>query len=249
MPHEFEIREEIELAATPEQVWQAIATGPGIDSWFMGRTEVEPREGGAVQSDLGGFVMTSTITAWEPAKRFAYQGAPNPEDGTFMAFEYLLEGREGGSTVLRYVHSGFLGDDWEAEYDALSIGDRMYLEKLAVYVRQFAGRTGFHFLIPGPQVADQEKVWTAITGVFGLTGAVSEGGKAVVSVPGLPAADGTVAFVRQPHYLGVSTDDGLYVLLHGFQNTVVAEQHDYTGATDATPAEAAWQTWLSSTFA
>jgi uncharacterized protein YndB with AHSA1/START domain len=248
MPHEFEIREEIELAATPEQVWQAIATGPGIDSWFMGRTEVEPREGGAVQSDMGGFVMTSTITAWEPGKRFAYTGAPNP-DGTFMAFEYLLEGRGGGSTVLRYVHSGFLGDDWEAEYDALSIGDRMYLEKLAAYVKHFAGRTGFHAFVPGPQVADQEKVWTAITGAFGLTGAVSEGGKAVVSVPGLPSANGVVAFARQPHYLGVSTDEGLYVLLHGFQDTVVAEQHDYTGVTDGTEAESAWQTWLTRTFA
>ena len=32
--------------ATPEEVWQAIATGPGIDSWFMGRNEVEPGEGG-----------------------------------------------------------------------------------------------------------------------------------------------------------------------------------------------------------
>ena len=30
-----------------------------------------------------------------------------------MAFEYLIEGRDGGSTVLRLVHSGMLGDDWE----------------------------------------------------------------------------------------------------------------------------------------
>jgi uncharacterized protein YndB with AHSA1/START domain len=34
--HEFEIREEIALDATPEQVWEAIASGPGMDSWFMG---------------------------------------------------------------------------------------------------------------------------------------------------------------------------------------------------------------------
>jgi hypothetical protein len=30
-------------------VWEAIATGPGLDSWFMGRNEVEPREGGTVR--------------------------------------------------------------------------------------------------------------------------------------------------------------------------------------------------------
>jgi hypothetical protein len=44
--HEFEIRDELTLAATPEQVWDAIATGPGIDSWFMGHTEIEPGKGG-----------------------------------------------------------------------------------------------------------------------------------------------------------------------------------------------------------
>jgi hypothetical protein len=26
-------------------VWEAIATGAGIDGWFMGRNQVEPREG------------------------------------------------------------------------------------------------------------------------------------------------------------------------------------------------------------
>ena len=35
MPSEFEIRTEIEIEADPEQIWQAIATGPGITSWFM----------------------------------------------------------------------------------------------------------------------------------------------------------------------------------------------------------------------
>ncbi|WP_143737006.1 SRPBCC domain-containing protein [Microbispora sp. GKU 823] len=50
MPHEFELHKEIELDATPEQVWEAIATGPGVDSWFMGRTEIEPVEGAAAGS-------------------------------------------------------------------------------------------------------------------------------------------------------------------------------------------------------
>jgi uncharacterized protein YndB with AHSA1/START domain len=248
MPHEFEVNQEIALDASPEQVWEAIATGPGVDAWFMGRNEIEPREGGAMRMVMGDGVETATITAWEPPRRLAYRGAENP-DGTFMAFEYLVEGREGGTSVLRLAHSGFLGDDWEAEYDALTIGDRMYLEKLATYVKYFAGRSGYHAFVPGPQVTDQEKFWAAFTGAFGLTGPVSEGSKAVVSVPGLPPVDGEVTFARQPHYLGVRTDDGLYVLLHGYQNTVVAEQHDYTGATDSSEAESAWQTWLTRSFA
>ena len=31
MAHPFEVRKDIEVDATPEQVWEAIATGPGID--------------------------------------------------------------------------------------------------------------------------------------------------------------------------------------------------------------------------
>jgi hypothetical protein len=36
MGHKFEGGTQAELDATPEQVWEAIATGPDIDSWFMG---------------------------------------------------------------------------------------------------------------------------------------------------------------------------------------------------------------------
>jgi len=53
MPREFELRKEITLDATPEQVWEAIAAGPGIDAWFMGRNQVEPREGGTTSMTVG----------------------------------------------------------------------------------------------------------------------------------------------------------------------------------------------------
>ena len=43
---ERSIELEIEVVGTPEEVWQAIATGPGISSWYVPHT-VEEREGGA----------------------------------------------------------------------------------------------------------------------------------------------------------------------------------------------------------
>ena len=53
MAHPFELSYEIEVDASPKQVWEAIATGPGVDSWFMGRNEIEPREGGTTRMDFG----------------------------------------------------------------------------------------------------------------------------------------------------------------------------------------------------
>jgi uncharacterized protein YndB with AHSA1/START domain len=35
---------EFELPGTPEAVWQALATGPGISSWFV-PTDIEERDG------------------------------------------------------------------------------------------------------------------------------------------------------------------------------------------------------------
>lgn len=95
MTHEFEVREEVALAATPEQVWEAITTGPGVDSWFMGRNEIEPGEGGRTRMTLPGMTGEGTVTAWEPGKRFAYR-SDEASDGQFMAFEYLIEGRADG---------------------------------------------------------------------------------------------------------------------------------------------------------
>jgi uncharacterized protein YndB with AHSA1/START domain len=39
------VQVEVEVPGTPEQVWQAIATGPGVSAWFV-PTEVEGRIGG-----------------------------------------------------------------------------------------------------------------------------------------------------------------------------------------------------------
>ena len=45
MGRPFENRSEAEVPASPDEVWAAIASGPGIDSWFMGRSEVRPGAG------------------------------------------------------------------------------------------------------------------------------------------------------------------------------------------------------------
>lgn len=248
MPHEFEISKEIIIHASPEQVWEAISTGPGIDSWFMGRSQVEPGEGGRTSLTMGGYTQEVTVTAWEPAKRFAYRSDENP-DGTFMAFEFLIQGRGQGTTLLRLVHSGFLGDDWEAEYDALSKGNGMYLRKLAAYLEHFPGRTStYNLFAPGPRVADQERVWAAFKGALGLTGTVAEGDPVRLTVEGLAPVEGVVEFADAPTFLGARTSDGLYVLIHGHQDGVVVEYHGF-GEVDRERIDRAWQAWVTRSFA
>ncbi len=247
MTHPFELPEEISLDATPEQVWAAIATGPGIDSWFMGRNEIEPGEGGRTTMTLAGFAQSGTITAWEEGKRFAFR-SDTGDDGSFMAFEYLIEARAGGSTVLRFVHSGLLGDDWEAEYDGLSTGDLMYLRKLAVYLAHFGDRTStYNMFLIGPVVADRATAFRGFASAFGLDD-VTEGAVASLAIDGLPPVNGVVEFANDPAYLGVRTSDGLYAFIHGYQGATVAEYHAFNPSVDPAAFESAWQRWLTATF-
>ena len=61
----------VELDASPEEMWQAIATGPGISTWFVPH-QVEEREGGAMSAQFGGgFDAAAQVRAWEPGRRFA----------------------------------------------------------------------------------------------------------------------------------------------------------------------------------
>ena len=60
------VQVEVEVPGTPEEVWEAIATGPGIDSWFMGTNEIEPREGGKARMTLPAWTLESTVTVSDP---------------------------------------------------------------------------------------------------------------------------------------------------------------------------------------
>ncbi|MFD0970083.1 SRPBCC family protein [Plantactinospora endophytica] len=246
MGHKFELRKEIELAATPEQVWAAIATGPGIDSWFMGQTEVDPREGGRNTFTMAGHTEESTVTAWEPGKRFAYGTEPGP-DGGFMAIEYLIEGRDQGSTVLRLVQSGVLGDNWETEYEAMQVGWDMYLGTLAAYVRHFPGRHAAQVAAFRPGAGEPDQVWAAVAGAFGISGEVVEGAPARLVLDGLAPIEGTVDLAGLPTYFGVRTDDALYRFLYSGTDrgsALVLNHHLFDAGADQVGAHRAWQEWL-----
>ena len=247
MGHHFELQKDIELPATPEQVWEAIATGPGIDSWFIGRIEVEPREGGRTRFTLAGHVEEATVAGWEPGKRFTQRTEPGP-DGTFMAIEYLVEGRAQGGTTLRVVQSGVLGDNWETEYEAMRVGWNMYLETLAAYLAHFPGRTAVPVSAFRPGAGEPDQVWAAVAAAMGISGPVTAGERVRFTVDGLPPVEGVVDLAGLPTYLGVRTPDALYRFLHSGTergNVLVLGHHLFGDDRDPAGSEQAWRDWLA----
>jgi uncharacterized protein YndB with AHSA1/START domain len=240
MTHPFEVSDEFTTDATPDQVWQAITHGPGVDSWLMGRTEVDSAAKTAT-FDMLGNVARSTITTWEPGHRYATEEDKNP-DGTFMAMEWLIEARDGGGALVRFVHSGLLGDDWEAEYNGLSVGDGAYMKKLAVYLKHFFPRTAtVSTFLPGPITKDS---WAAMTAAVGAGQDAADGQPARLTVPGIEPADGIVEFAIEPSFVGMRTDDAMYMLIHGYNDMAFATAH-YFDDRDRSAETEAWQRWLA----
>jgi uncharacterized protein YndB with AHSA1/START domain len=249
MAHPFELTHEIEVPATPEEVWEAIATGPGVDGWFMGVNEIEPREGGMARLTLPGSTEEATVTAWEPPTRFATRTMEGP-DGSLHVFEYLVEGREKGSTAVRWVHSGFLGENWQAEYEGLSEGDPMYFDKLRVYLRYFRGRTATPVNVFGPAVPDRDLAWDTFRQGLGLAAPVQLGDRVRLTPEGLPQLEGEVDWLSRD-FLGVRTDDGIYRFMHisVFGGPTGVGHHIFVEGLDRGRTERAWEEWLNHLFA
>jgi uncharacterized protein YndB with AHSA1/START domain len=250
MPHAWEDQKEVALDASPEQVWAAVATGPGIDSWYMGHSQVEPGVGGVVRTAIGAGALESTVTHWEPPHRFAYRGVASA-DGRFLAFEFQIEGQAGGSTLLRLVSSGFLpGDDWGAEYDAMTKGGDLYFRTLVAYLTYFRDRTAWPISAYGPPVDDWAQARQVLTAALGLTVGVADGDPVqCIPSPGLPPIDGVVDYVSAD-CLGVRTADALYRFLRGFYGSgVVVSHHMFSERPDRAAVAHAWQDWLHHLFA
>ena len=242
--HAYEGPMEAEVDATPEAVWDAVATGPGIDSWYMGASEVLPGPAGAVRTALGDAVMEGAVTAWDPPRRFAYRTVEG-DDGRFFAFEFTIEGREGGRTLLRVVASGFIpGADWEAEYEAMTGGGRMFFSTLVAYLTHFAGRPATPVSAFSPPVADWPRAWEALHRALGLPSGAAAGRPVRCVLPGLPAIDGVVDYATADA-LGLRTADALYRFLKGFFGTLVVEHHLFGAGVDGGAAARAWTAWLA----
>ena len=247
MGRPFEQHKQAEVPATPDEVWAAIASGPGINSWFMGRTEVQPGASGTVRTIIGQYAPELDVTAWDPARRFAYRSGEAP-DGRFIAYEFLIEGRAGASTVLRTVTSGFLpGDDWADEFEAMTLGGELYFRTLVEYLTYFAGR----FAEPVTAFGPPGTTWTSdrarLGRALGLPGGAAPGDRAGVTADGIGSVDGVVYFTNA-HAIGVRTPDALYRFMRGFAKPTLAAHHLFAADADPARAQLAWEAWLGRTL-
>lgn len=202
MGHEFSIRREVTLQATSEQVFAAITTGTA--GWMFPNDDIVGPGGAAPDNPI--------VTAWKSPYEFSVreEGA----DGWFNALEYLIEARDGGTCVLRYVHSGIMVEDWENQYDGAEKHTSFYLHSLGQYVKYFSGRPVTYVAVNGPAASATPDAFEVLARALGLTGkgddsaAGGEGERVRLQVPGLDPIEAVVDY-RAPEFIGLRSDDAL----------------------------------------
>jgi uncharacterized protein YndB with AHSA1/START domain len=249
------VQAEVEVPGTPEQVWEAIATGPGISSWFV-PTDVDGRKGGKAISHFGpGSSMDSvaTITEWDAPRRFVATTHDDP-GGPEIATEWIVEARGGGTCTVRVVHSWFAStDDWDKQFEGHEQGWMAFFQILRLYVEHFAGQPSAAFQVMGFSQDDAPSVWQRMTGTLGI-GSATEGQR-VTSSPGAPPLAGRAVRVGPAAFpeLLLHLDAPAPGLAHLFAMTMggqtcvsVRTFHYGSGAAEVVSREEPrWQQWMA----
>jgi uncharacterized protein YndB with AHSA1/START domain len=253
-----EIHAEIEVPGSPEQVWDAIATGPGITSWFMPAEFRENDE--IVFGDADGFSSTAKLTAWEPPRRFVYEedDVPGGERSQPIATEWLVEAKAGGTCIVRLVMSGFgAGDDFDKAQESFSSGWRTALNDLRLYLTHFAGQQAAPVTASGMvQGRTRDEVWTQLAGALGVPTEPAPGDHIEASADGSARLSGTVQ-IAEPGHVTLLLDQpapGLSLIGAGGPGDEVytfVRMHLFGDDAPACAArdEPAWQAWLGEQFA
>ena len=243
---------EVEVAGTPEEVWHAIATGPGITSWYVPHT-VEEREGGTATASFGEgpeMQVPGRVATWEPPHRIIFDGG---EGVGGLAFEWLIEARDGGSSVVRLVNSGFGdGGEWDDQYDAMTDGWRLFLSNLQLHRRHFPGQGAVSMMPVGMWSVPRAEAWERLTTALGIPSGARPGDRiSATAGDGLHLA-GTVREAVTPTSLTVLLDEptpGTAILAAeggGDMSSVSIWSYLYGPDAAATVGRdrAPWQAWL-----
>lgn len=252
------VEAEVEAPGTPEEVWRAIATGPGISSWFV-PTRVEEHVGGAINSNFGpGMESLATITAWEPPYRYSADSRDDmgPGDPT-IATEWSVEARSGGTCTVRVVHRWFTDSDaWDDQFEGHTYGWIAVFRVLRLYLDHFSGQDNASFQVIGIAPEPQDAAWATLTGSLGLTGAAV--GERVSASDGAPPLAGVVAWTGQPEWpellmrLEEPTSGIVHMAPHAMGGQVYLMLRVYLfgeqAAAVAARAEPEWQAWVKERF-
>lgn len=251
------VQVEVEVPGTPEQVWQAIATGPGVSSWFV---PTEVREDGTVVANFGpGMESVARVTSWDPPHRFTAESADLGPEAPAIATEWIVEAQSGDTCVVRVVHSLFAStDDWDDQLQSFESGWPWFFHLLRLYLANFAGQPHAAFRVIGASAEPAAEAWEVFTGRLGFGRPAV--GRRLATGGGVPTLAGVVDKLGEgghSHGLIARLDTpgpgilSTFALPMGGQVLLIVDFYFYGDGAAAVAAseEPRWQSWFTEHFA
>ncbi|MYY04435.1 MULTISPECIES: hypothetical protein [unclassified Streptomyces] len=245
MAREFEVRRQQDLPATPEQVWNAVATGAGNLGWLY-PMEIEPRVGGKVTRG------DATVVAWEPPHHLAVRAVQ--DDGFSNTLSYRVEAADDGTSRLRmgihWVHTGVVDDawNWEAKTEVAEKYVDFHQHALDEYLRHFAGRRAAYVPAHCPEPTSDPGDFATLRRRLGLADDAVVGDRFTLLAPGpeYEPVEVTVDWLSTD-FVGLRGPDALYRFFNGstWNVPIRLAHHLYAEDTDEEQATKAWNAWLN----
>ena len=263
----------IPLNASRAEVWEKIATGPGLSSWFV-PFEVEEREGGFARGDFGGETYTEyTILVYDPERRIVFSaervahdvGAePDDEPDDAILEFWITDGgsgdsvrarasvadaaRRGARSVLNFRQRGFPEED-QVVYEA---GWDVYFHTLTEYFKHFSGRAALTTTALVLPPLNRREGFARMVRGLGLGDDTGVGRRVQASPRGQDAIDGVIDIRlegRPVEALGIRTETGF--IRATMDDACGAMLNRYTYVVNPSPLRArnreeavSWQGWL-----
>jgi uncharacterized protein YndB with AHSA1/START domain len=216
-PTTRDIELSVELDASPEDVFRAVADGTEIAKWLAPEARVTPpTEGkkGSIWLSWGeGMGVEKPIEVWDAPRRMLHASGENPETKAPLWVDWQIEAKAGGTTTLRLVHSGFSASaDWDDDFDAHARGWRLMLANLRHYFARHAKKPAVHLPFMAKVDSPRETVWGTLLSKLAFQGAPKAGDAFRVTVAPADVLTGTLDLVTPARDLALvvrELDDAL----------------------------------------
>lgn len=251
------VQVEADVPGTLAQVWQAIATGPGVSAWFV-PTEFEEENGKAVAVRMNfgaGMGPRSPITAWHPPHSFTacgdgWGGSPP------IASEWSAQAREGGGCLVRVINSLVADTDaWDQQLEGTEQGWPGFFRTLRIYLGHFQGQAAAMLQLMVPVAGTEAEAWQTLSAALHLDQLQpGQDWSAPAAAPGLAGIVEHVSTAPNDLLLRLHAPGpgvaAFGTFSYGGQTMVALNGYFYGDQAAATVARATpeWQRWLEQRF-
>ena len=244
---------DVKVAGTPEEVWDAIATGPGVSSWFV-PTTFETGTDGRPQNLVchfgEGMDANAVVQDWEPPQRFTAKSDDFAPGGPPATTEWTVRPVREGACQVTVEHSiQTEADDWDSFLEGTESGWPAFFTVLRIRMAHFRNEP-FATMDLMDKAAAPETAWTDLATALNLTDPTV--GEHRTSPEDAPSLAGTVESapndsevmlrIEQPapgvaHLFALLAGEDTYLsvrfYLYGTQATATAERE-----------QSLWQGWM-----